>query len=165
MSEREIFHFPEIPNPEIPTEEEREIPSQEDPSEETIETESLASNQNNQTYFTQIITHIRNGTITDPEEAVVLKTPAQRKTVSEEYLRCSLAECLLSIPRKKCPHGNYFACPVETCPFSELETSQFADFCDKHACQTLNCSQLVVIYQDGSREKYCRDCLPNPSNF
>jgi len=144
---------------------EREISDRESSSEEIIESESLVSNQNNQTYFTQIIARIRTETITDPEEKVVLKTPAQRKTVSEEYLSCSLAECLLSIPRKKCPHGNYFECPTKTCPFFELKTSQFADYCAKHTCYTHGCQQVVVIYQGGSREKYCRDCLTQPTNF
>ncbi|CAG8633642.1 1074_t:CDS:2, partial [Paraglomus occultum] len=59
---------------------EREISDRESLSEETIGPESLASNQNTQIYFTQIIARIRTGTITDPEEAVVLKTPTQRKT-------------------------------------------------------------------------------------
>jgi len=108
------------------------------------------------------MTRMRKGSFLDPE-VVVLKTPTQRKTVSEEYLSCSLAECLLSIPRKKCPHGSYFACPVETCPFFELETSQFADYCYKHACQTHGCQQLAVIYEDRSREKLCQNCLTNLS--
>ena len=158
-AKEKFFTSPEIPNPETPTEEEREISDRESSSEEIIEPESSILDPNAQIYFTQIITRIHNGTITNPEEAVVLKTPAQRKTVSEEYLSCSLAECLLSIPRKICPHGNYFACSVETCPFFELETSQFADYCAKHACQTHGCQQLVVIYQDGSREKFCQNCL------
>jgi hypothetical protein len=164
-AKEKFFTSPEIPNPEILTEEEREIPSPESPSEEIIESESSILDPHAQIYFTQIITRIHNGTITDPEEEVVLKTPAQRKTASEEYLSCSLAECLLSIPRKKCSHGNYFACPIETCPFFELETSQFADYCAKHTCQTHGCQQVVVIYQGGSREKYCRDCLAQPHNF
>ena len=163
-AKEKFFTSKEIPGPENLTEEEREISDRESSSEEIIESESLVSNQNIQIYFTQAMTRMRKGTFLDPKD-VILKTPAQRKTASEEYLSCSLAECLLSIPRKKCPHGNYFDCLVETCPFFELETSQFADYCAKHTCQTLNCQQLVVIYEDKSREKFCRDCLLNPSNF
>ena len=164
-AKEKFFASPEeIPHPEIPTEEEREIPSPESPSEEIIEPESLASNQNTQIYFTQAMTRMRKGIFLDPEN-VVMKTFEQRKTGLVGYLNCSLLNCSLNALRKECPHGNYFPCPVETCPFSELETCQFYSFCDKHTCQTLKCQQLVVIYEDKSREKLCRDCPFNTSNF
>jgi hypothetical protein len=151
-------------SPEIPTEEEREIPSSKNPEKQTTEPENLAPSQNIQTYFTQIITRIQNGTITDPE-AVVLKTPEQRETGIDGYLTCRVANCLLNVSKKKCLHGNYFACPRETCPFWERKNYQFHDYCNNHTCQTHDCQQLVVIYQDGSREKHYRDCLPNLNNF
>ena len=153
------FRFCSSPTPEekAPAPTKEEVPT---------ETNQLLDYQQVNQYFCRVVEEIHQETIhvCGDSSLVELKTPAERET-GTPYLLCQVKTCLSTTRPKKCAHQNYLDCPQPDCAFFELEQKQFHDYCTDHTCQSYNCRQLVVKYEDGCWDKYCANCLPNQRKF
>ena len=117
-------------------------------------------------YFCRVVEEIHQETIHvcgDPV-LVELKTATERET-GTPYLLCQVKSCLSTTRPKKCAHKNYLDCPHPNCAFFGTEQKQFQDYCTDHTCQSYQCRQLVVNYEDGCWTQYCANCLPQQRKF
>jgi len=108
-------------------------------------------------YYQRIITKIHSGNLHGEVIIPWLRSEEERVN-NTPYSLCSVTNCQWTAGRKQCVHNCYFRCPESNCDFYQLENYSYYDYCSPHTCQ--RCQQLVVIYEDNYREKYCADCLP-----